>query len=280
MTAVAEPRMLRSVSIHFMWDQLPMPERVRAAAAAGFDLVDLWDWRTVEIDEIARAAAEAGIGINGFFGNRAFSACDPAQRTAFINEVKESLACAVRVGARQLHLFSNAIRPGGIVVPSPNLPPAVLHAACVDAVSELAPLAAEAGVVLVLEHLNDVHLPGYLWTGAQSVIDVARDVDHPNVRVVFDAFHQQLGTGRLAEHLIAALPYLARVDVAGVPGRHEPGVGEIDFAYLRGVLDEHEWRGTLTFEVVPSDGNPDTAVRRIEEFFPAACCGQREQVEA
>lgn len=279
MTAV-NARMLRSVSIHFMWDKLPMPDRVRAAAAAGFDLVDLWDWRTVDIDAIGQAAQESGIGINGFFGNRQFSACDPQQRAGFVNEVQESLAVAARVGARQLHLFSNAIRPGGIVVPSPPLPAAALHAACLAAISEVAPLAAQAGVTLVLEHLNDVFLPGYLWTGASSVVDVAREINHENVKVVFDAFHQQLGTGRLTEHLVAAMPYLARVDVAGVPGRHEPGVGEIDFAYLRDVLDQHQWRGTLTFEIVPSDGNPDTAVARINELFSIMWCKQREQVMA
>lgn len=274
-----QDQILRSVSIHSMWEELPMPQRVMEAAQAGFDLVDLWDWRNVDIEAIAAAATDNGIGINGFFGNRQFSACDPASRAGFIQEVKESLACAVRTGARQLHLFSNAIRPGGIVVPSPPLPLEVLNVACAEAVAEVAPLAAAANVTLVLEHLNDVYLPGYLWADASSVLRTAGAVDHPNVRVVFDTFHQQLSGGRLTEHLIAAMPHLARVDIAGIPGRHEPGHGEIDFAYLRGVLEREDWRGTLTFEITPSDGRPETAVAAIDEFFPSGWC-KREKAAA
>ncbi|MCP1413763.1 TIM barrel protein [Paenarthrobacter sp. A20] len=253
-----------------------MPERVWAAARAGFDLVDLWDWRNVDIDSIARAAHESGVGINGFFGNREFSACDPAQRESFVQEVRESLECAVRVGARQLHLFSNAIRPGGVVVPGPPVPASSLQQACVDALREVAPLAEAAGVTLILEHLNEVFLPGYLWIGAGSVVDIAREVDHPNVMVVFDAYHQQLGQGRLGEHLLAAMPYLGRVDIAGVPGRHEPGVGEIDFSYLRELLDQEKWHGTVTFEVMPSNGNPAKAVEMIDQMFPLSWCRRGE----
>lgn len=271
----ARERMLRSISIHFMWDDRPMPDRVVAAAAAGFDLVDLWDWRAVDIDGIADAARQNGIGINGFFGNRQHSACDAKGREAFLTEVSESIECATRVGAHQLAIFSNAIRPGGLVQPSPPLPSDTLVQDSISAVQEAAELAAQAGVTLILEHLNDVYLPGYLWTGLSSVVGVARAVDHPAVRVAVDTYHQQLSGGRLTEHLAAALPYLGRFDVGGVPGRFEPGKGEIDFMFLRSVLDEHEWDGTVTFEVVPSDGDPVAAVAAIDRFFPASWCRER-----
>jgi len=268
-------RMLRSVSIHFMWDDRPMPERVEAAAKAGFDLVDLWDWRTVDIDAIAAVAHSNDIGINGFFGNRQHSACDPNDKQAFLAEIGESIDCAVRVGARQLAIFANAIRPGGLVLPSPPLPSQTLHEALVDSVGAASELASEAGVTLMLEPLNDVFLPGYFWTGMSSAIAVAREVNHPAVRVAFDTFHQQLSEGRLTDHLVAALPYLGRFDVGGVPGRFEPGAGEIDFLFLRSILDDHRWDGTITFETVPSDGDPATAVRAIDRFFPASWCLDR-----
>lgn len=268
-------RMLRSVSIHFMWNDRPMPERVEAAANAGFDLVDLWDWRSVDIDAIATKARRHDIGINGFFGNRQHSACDPDDKQAFLTEIRESIDCAVRVGARQLAIFSNAIRPGGLVLPAPPLPSQTLHEALVDSVQTASEFASEAGVTLMLEPLNDVFLPGYFWTGMSSAIAVAREVNHPAVRVAFDTFHQQLSDGRLTEHLIAALPYLGRFDVGGVPGRFEPGAGEIDFLFLRSVLDDHRWDGTITFETVPSDGDPATAVAAIDRFFSASWCRDR-----
>lgn len=267
--------MLRSVSVETMWRDRPYAERVRAAGAAGFDLVDLWDWRTSDIDAVAAAGRESGVGVNGFFGNRDHPLCDPAARGAALDELARSLETAVRVGARQLHLFSNAIA-GGRVVPAPPLPAEALRAACVEGVAAAAGLARGSGVTLVLEHLNTVFLPGYLWDGVGEVVSAARQADAPDVvGVAFDAFHQQLVGGRLTEHLEAAAPWLARFDVAEVPGRHEPGAGEIDFVHLRGVLDRLGWDGTITFETVPSDGRPETAVAAIEAHFPARWCRAR-----
>jgi hydroxypyruvate isomerase len=263
--------MLRSVSIELMWADRPYADRARAAAAAGFDLVDLWDSRTSDIEAVATACSDTGIGINGFFGNRDFSLCDPASRTAVRDEVARSLELARAVGARQLHVFSNAIRPGGIVVASPPVPPQALLAHCEDALGDLVDLVRGSGVTLVLEHLNTVFLPGYFFDATLATL-AARALDAPEVGVVIDCFHQQLCGGRLADHLLAALPWLVRFDVAEVPGRHEPGAGEIDFAFLRDLLDAHGWDKTISFETVPSDGNPDTAVRAIDALFPAQWC--------
>ena len=271
--------MLRSVSIQLMWDDRPFPDRAAAAARAGFDLVDLWDRRSSNLDALTVACRDYGVGINGFFGNRDQSLCDPGQRLAVLDEIKQSLDAAVRVGARQLHLFSNAIRPGGFVAPLPPLTREALLAVGGEHLAVAADLAKGSGVQLVLEHLNTVFLPGYLWNDVSTVVGVARQVDETAIRVAFDAYHQQLAGGRLTDHLVGALPWLARVDVAEVPGRHEPGRGEIDFTYLRHVLDEHGWDGTLTFETVPSYGDPDQAVAAIDAIFPSSWCQSRNNVE-
>lgn len=261
--------MLRSVSIQLMWADLPFPERVRAAAAAGFDLVDLWDWRNSDIDSVHAAAVDAGIGINGFFATRDTSLSDRGSRRAVLEEIKTNLEVAVRVGARQMHLFSNAIRPGGSVVPSPPLARDTLLQHCLETLQEAADLVKDSDVQLVLEHLNTLFLPGYFWDDVNMTTGLARALNRPEVGVVFDAYHQQLGQGRLTDSLIGSLPWLARVDLAEVPGRFEPGAGEIDLGYLLRVLAEHQWDGTITFETSPSDGNPDTAVAAINALLPA-----------
>lgn len=267
--------MLRSVSIQLMWDDRPFPARAEAAAAAGFDLVDLWDRRHSELPALALACRDHGIGINGFFGNRDHSLCDPGMRTEVVDEIRANLEAAVEVGARQLHVFSNAIRPGGVVAPLPPLTRDQLLQVGLEHLALVADDARDAGVTLVLEHLNTVFLPGYLWHDVQTVVGLARTLDHPHVRMVFDAFHQQLVGGRLTDNLVAALPWLGRVDVAQVPGRFEPGAGEIDFRYLRDVLDRHRWDGTLTFETVPSTGDPADAVAAVDAIFPRSWCHDR-----
>lgn len=264
--------MLRSVSIELMWSDRSYAERAVAAAAAGFDLVDLWDSRTSDIGAVAAACRAKGIGINGFFGNRDFSLCDRSARRQVREEVGRALDTARSVGARQLHVFSNAIRPGGVVVTSPPVPPQALLENCVSSLVDLVELVRGSGVTLVLEHLNTIFLPGYFFGDASLATIAAREVDAPEVGVVLDCFHQQLCGGRLADHLVAALPWLVRFDVAEVPGRHEPGAGEIDFRFLRDLLDRHGWDGTVSFETVPSDGSPETAVKAIDDVFPVEWC--------
>ncbi len=257
----------RSISIQLIWTDRPFPQRAVAAAAAGFDLVDLWDRRTSDLDNLAKACADNGIGINGFFGNRDHGLCDPAQRDAVLEEIGRNLDEAVRVGARQLHVFSNAIAEGGMVVPIPEVPRAAAICVGLETLAAAAELAEGSGVQLMLEHLNPVHLPGYLWDDASVAGMVARQLDHPGVRAVFDTYHQQLGGGRLVDNLLSMWPWLGRIDIAGVPGRCEPGCGEIDFAYLNSVITNKGWDGTVTFEVTPSDGNPDHAVEAINRLF-------------
>ncbi len=71
--------MKHSVSITFMWADEPLPERVRRAAAHGFDRVELWDWRGEPIDEVAEACRETGVELAGFFGHSYGALCDPEQ---------------------------------------------------------------------------------------------------------------------------------------------------------------------------------------------------------
>lgn len=264
--------MLRSLSLRRMWPELPYPKRAEQAAHAGFDLVELWDPVTCEADKVADVCRSVGIGINGFFGNRGAGLCDPEARPQALREIRTSLDVAADIGARQLHLFSNAIVDGNVVATPKTLSHEDHVAAASETLRAAADWASDAGVTLILEHLNTVFLPGYLWSDALDVVEVANRVDHPAVRIAFDAFHQQLTWGRLTDRLVASLPVMARFDIAEVPDRVEPGAGEIDFHYLRKVIDDHGWDGTLTFECAPSDGDPTTALRAIDEYFPRDWC--------
>ena len=107
------------------------------------------------------------------------------------------------------------------------------------------------GITLVVEAINNVHVPGYFWDEVGVALAVCRAVDHPRVRLAFDCYHQQLSGGRLTDNLVEALPWMARFDVADVPGRGRPGAGEINYPYLRGVLESRGYDGLVSFEMVP-----------------------------
>lgn len=260
----------RSVSIKFMWADLPWEERVRRAAAAGFDRVEMWDWREPEdIDALSAAASAAGVEIAGFFGHHQGGLANPDELDLVLESLRETVAVAERVGADQLHVFADGIqRPLGHVTKPPPLTADERQQAYVEGMRECLKLIDGKPMGLCVESINSVHVPGSFLADSDQAVAVCRELSHPQVTMFFDVFHQQLVGGRLTDHLLHALPWTSSVHLANVPGRHQPGGGEIDFAYIRDLLEQHGYDRQLTFEVVPREGDSDAAVAAIKEVFP------------
>jgi hydroxypyruvate isomerase len=262
--------MKRSVSIKFMWADLPWPERIRRAAAAGFDRVELWDWREPDdIDELSAVAQESGIEIAGFFGHHQGGLANPDELDLVLESLRETVAVAERVGADQLHVFSDGMRrPEGHVTKPPPLTHDQRQEAAANALRECLKLIEGKPMELCVESINTVHVPGYYLADSEMSVALCREVGHPQVTMFFDCFHQQLVGGRLTDHLLHALPWTSSVHLADVPGRHQPGAGEINFHHIRRVLGTAGYDRQLTFEVIPLDGDSDAAVAAIKEVFP------------
>lgn len=259
--------MKHAVSIRFMWSDLPLPERARRAAGHGFDCVDLWDWRGEDIDGLAAACRETGLEIGCVFGHSQGALCDPAQHDAVLESLTETVDAAERFGFLQLSMFSDARGPDGKFLPGPPLTDAQKRRACVDGLRACVKLVEGKRMTLTLEAINTVFVPTYFLHDFGASLEICREVDHPQVQVFFDAYHQQLVGGRLIDNLVDGLPSIASVHIADVPGRGAPGTGEINFHSLRRVLEEHGYDRQLTFEVVP-DGDPDAAVAACKAVFP------------
>jgi hydroxypyruvate isomerase len=251
-----------------MWANLPLAERARRAAEAGFDTVELWDWRGEDIGDLYEVCAEVGIGIAGFFGHSRGGLADPSQHDEVLECLAESIEVAEQVGARQLLMFSDEIGPDSTIRKPPSLTDAERQAAIVEGLGRCVELVEGTAIELVVESINPVSVPGYFLSDTGASIDVCREVNHPQVRMYFDCFHQQLVGGRLIENMLDALPWVAAIHLADAPGRHQPGTGEIDFHSIRRVLTEQGYEGQLSFEVDPLDGDSDAAVAAIKEVFP------------
>ena len=260
--------MKHSASIYFLWAELPARERAIKAAANGFDYIELWDWRTQDMDLLYDTCREHNIAINGFFGHSKGGLRDPRQRSELLDNLAESIEVAERVGANQLHMFSDGIqRPQGEIIKPPPITRIEQYQSCIEGIREAVKLIEGRPLELILEAINNVHVPGYYWQDSGMQVEMCMAADHSQVKLAFDCFHQQLVAGRLTENLIAALPYAGRVDVANVPGRHQPGVGEIDFHHLMKVLCEQGYEGTITYETAPFNGDNDACVKAIKSCF-------------
>jgi hydroxypyruvate isomerase len=97
-------------------------------------------------------------------------------------------------------------------------------------------------------------------TQIAEALEVVEEVGHPQVKLLYDFYHEQISAGNLIAKLEKSIPYLALVHIADVPGRHEPGTGEINYANIFAKLAELQFKGMVAMEFHPT-GDPVAQLR-------------------
>jgi hydroxypyruvate isomerase len=133
--------------------------------------------------------------------------------------------------------------------------------------ARIADLGARHGVTFVLENLNtEVDHPGVPFARAADTLALVEAVGHPNLRLNLDLYHAQIGGGNLIELVRRAAPFIGEIQVADVPGRCEPGTGEINYPAVAKALAEIGYRGTIGLEAWAS-GDDELALERFRAAF-------------
>jgi hydroxypyruvate isomerase len=133
--------------------------------------------------------------------------------------------------------------------------------------TDVAQLGRHAGVTFCLENLNtDVDHPGVPFARAADTLALVAAVNAPHLRLNLDLYHAQIGEGNLIELVRRALPYVGEIQVADVPGRCEPGTGEIHYPAIARALAEAGYRGTVALEAWAS-GSDEVALQRFRDAF-------------
>lgn len=254
----------KSACIEPMYGELPFLERFRAAKRDGFQYVEFWGWTDKNLDAVKEAAESAGIGIAGFNGDAELSLIDPGQREAYLAFLRRSVEAAKKVGARSLTIHSNGLGEGGVVLdPRGDLSDTVKLCAMFDTLKACAEIAEESGVSMNLEPLNVTtdHVGNFLRT-TRMAAEMTRLIDSPKLKVLYDAYHMQLNEGSLCDNIRAYGDQFGHIHVADVPGRHEPGTGEINYPNVLACLEEIGYAGLIGFELVPKTSTAE-AVRAV-----------------
>jgi hydroxypyruvate isomerase len=113
---------------------------------------------------------------------------------------------------------------------------------------------AEAGIKLLIEAINTRDLPGFFLSNTRQAVDIIEAVGSDNLFVQYDIYHMQIMEGHLARTIEAHLPRIAHIQLAEVPGRHEPGTGEIDYGFLLDFIDRAGYDGWIGCEYIPKAG--------------------------
>jgi hydroxypyruvate isomerase len=136
-----------------------------------------------------------------------------------------------------------------------------------DTLGRIAELGERQGVQFVLENLNtEVDHPGVPFARAADCLALVDAVDSPHLRLMLDLYHAQIGEGNLIELCRRALPWVGEIQVADVPGRCEPGTGEIAYPAIARALADLGYRGTVGLEAWAS-GDPELALERFRDAF-------------
>jgi hydroxypyruvate isomerase len=246
----------------------PVADRVRLLTELGVQ-VEIWDWTRHDIGALA-ALRDEGAVYSSMTGYVRGGLVEPAAVAELLATAEQSVAVAERLGIPRLNLHGTGLDDRGLpVVPVAEVTGAMWLAAR-DTLARLADLGSAHGVTFVLENLNlEVDHPGVPFARAADCLALVRAVDHPHLRLMLDLYHAQIGEGNLIELCRRALPYIGEIQVADVPGRREPGTGEINYPAVAAALAGMGYRGTVGLEAWAS-GDPVAAVERFRDAFTVA----------
>ncbi len=247
-----------SVCIEMIFNELPILERPAAVAAAGMPAIEFWGWKNKDLAALKKAADAAGVQIAGFCVETSVPLVNPETTVQWIEEAQESVAEAQRWGVPTL-----------IVTTGQELALArqTQHEAIVAGLKGLAPIAEQANVKLVLEPLNVlVDHKGYYLSSSDEGFHIIEEVSSPNVKLLFDIYHQQISEGNLISRITQNLDKIGHFHVADVPGRYEPGTGEINYRNVFARIAETDYEGFVGLEFRPT-GDPTTALYNVRKLL-------------
>lgn len=247
-----------AANLSMLYPDRPFLERFAAARAAGFTAVEFLFPYEFGYQAIRQRLDEQGLQVvlfNIFPGN--FAAGErgllshPGRQADFRHTMTEALTYAHALQSPRIHVMVG------------NRLPAVDYQAQVDTVLEnlawATPLAASAGVTLLIEPLNATDQPRYLIHSTADGMAIVAAVNHPHLRLQYDVYHAQMTEGNLLTTIKRLLPWIGHIQISDVPGRHEPGTGEINYPAVFATLEALGYQGHIGLEYHPS-GDTDRAL--------------------
>jgi hydroxypyruvate isomerase len=250
-----------AVCAEMVFLDLPFAERVRRIAELGFE-VEIWNWAGKDIDELAKTGAT----FSSMTGYLTGTLGDPAGAAELLRTAELSLEVAERLDCPRLNLHGTGLDDRGLPV-VPGVATARMWVTAARTLADLASLGERAGRVFTLENLNTaVDHPGTPFARASDTMALVAAVDSPYLRMNLDLYHAQIGEGNLIALVERALPLIGEIQVADVPGRREPGTGEIHYPAIAAALDRLGYAGVVGLEGWAS-GEPEEALARFRTAF-------------
>ena len=249
-----------SVMIWVLRQRGSFEENLTRVAEAGYRHIELigefakWseeDWKRILARmQSLKITVDATTGLKLGFA-------DPSSGDAYVAELKGFIPTMQRLGCGQVILISGKRIEGAA--------PGAQKAASIETLKRAADVLDAAGVTAVIEPIDRLENPPIYLDGVTEAFEIVRAVGSPRVKVLYDLYHEQRGYGNLIEKLEKNIDQVGLIHVADVPGRHEPGTGEVNYGNIYRKLEELHYNGMIAMEFYPTGDVVETLRRAREE---------------
>lgn len=256
-----------AVTTEMLFRDLPYLDRVRRIHELGFQ-VEMWDWTVKDLDAVAAIGATWST-MTGYVHGDLY---DAEGGETLLATAELAVEAARKLGCPRLVVHGAEL--DGSRNGLPFRPQAVttgqMWLNAYRTLGKLADLGEANGVVFCLENLNlCTDHPGVPFGRAEDTITLVGTLDRPGVRLMLDLYHAQIGEGNLIELVRKAGKLIGEVQVADVPGRMEPGTGEVNWPAVAVALEGIGYRGVVGLESFAS-GDDVVALERFRAAFSRA----------
>ena len=233
-----------SVCIEMVFRPLDFLDRIEAVHRAGYSAFEFWGWQNKDLPAVQEASERLGLRVAAF-GVGGGTLLDPANHRQYWETTARAAEWATRLRC-----------PSLIVTTGNTLPDVPRERQLDDLRAGLEGVAREAqrgGVTAVLEPLNSkVDHKGYFLDHGPEAFDLIAAIGSPGLRLLYDIYHMQIMDGDIIATVESRIDAIGHFHVADVPGRHEPGTGELNYGNIFRRIDATGYRGFVGLEYRPS----------------------------
>ena len=251
-----------SACAEMLWRDRPMEWRLKRLRELGFE-AGLWNWQAHDLAMLERSGATFS-SMTGYVTGRL---ADDAGADELLTTARQSIEVGKRLNVARLNLHGTGLGEGGLPVDPCAVVTGAMWLKARETLTRIADLAAEHGVVFMIENLNlPVDHPGVPFAKIEDTLALVSSINRPELRLNLDLYHVQIGEGNLIEWCRKCLPWIGEIQVADVPGRQEPGSGEINYGGVARALKAMGYRGPVCMEAFAS-GDPEAALEAFRCAF-------------
>jgi len=246
-----------AVNLDTWFKQVPFEQRFALAKQHNFKFIEFW---SVDRGNGTKASTLRGLcDTNGLtvvqFAPAWPNFADPAKLPDLLKTTETAIADARTLGCTQFTVTGHSLIDG--------MSREAQLAGYLAGLMRMAPMLEAAGMTALVEPFNRVNHLNHLLNGSQPGLPMIRAVNSPRVKLLWDFYHMQLEDGDLIEKFTAGADQAAYVQIGDVPGRHQPGTGEVNHANLLKAVRAAGYRGKIGLEFMPLDQNDAKAVQAM-----------------